>query len=139
MVPQHFVELDAIPLLPNGKIDRKALPKPLDIGATSAYAFQAPESDAEIAFAEIWQQLLGVERVSADDNFFDLGGHSLLVMRAVVAIEKRTGLRISPRRFIFEELRQLASGAGGQDGAKSQPEREAPKKGLLRRLKDAIF
>jgi amino acid adenylation domain-containing protein len=79
MVPAHIVPIDAWPRTPNGKIDRKALPKPAaEAGAQAAYV--APQNDAERKIAEIWRDLLKAERVGARDNFFDLGGHSLLIV-----------------------------------------------------------
>ncbi|MDE2269016.1 MAG: non-ribosomal peptide synthetase, partial [Betaproteobacteria bacterium] len=110
MVPQHLVPLDALPLLPNGKLDRAALPAP-QAAAPTAHTRQAarlPSTPQEQQIAAIWRELLGVERVQLTDNFFDLGGHSLLAMRAVIAIEQQLGWRIAPRRLIFESLGQLA-------------------------------
>ena len=79
MVPSHIVTVDAWPRTPNGKVDRKALPKPAaEAGAQAAYV--APQNDAEGKIAEVWRELLKVERVGARDNFFDLGGHSLLIV-----------------------------------------------------------
>ncbi|MBD0319648.1 MAG: LLM class flavin-dependent oxidoreductase, partial [Gemmatimonadetes bacterium] len=82
MVPAHFVVMAALPLTPNAKVDRKALPAP-DRAAPAAEAaeYQAPASELERAVAEIWAEVLGVERVGIRDNFFDLGGHSLLTVR----------------------------------------------------------
>ncbi len=110
MLPQHYLAIDAVPLLPNGKVAMQALPGidgAADDGRRSAFA--APGTPAEITIADIWQKLLGVERVGLADNFFDLGGHSLLAMRAVVEIEKRLGLRLGVRRLIFETLAQIAA------------------------------
>ncbi|MCE9606887.1 MAG: LLM class flavin-dependent oxidoreductase [Planctomycetia bacterium] len=82
MTPSHFVALVALPLTPNGKIDRKALPAVEVAPATVAAAsFVAPESELEVQIAALWQDLLGREQVGLDDNFFDIGGHSLLVVR----------------------------------------------------------
>lgn len=82
MTPSHFVALAKLPLTPNGKIDRKALPA-VEVAAApiAAASFVAPESDLELKIAVLWQDLLGREQVGLDDNFFDIGGHSLLVVR----------------------------------------------------------
>jgi amino acid adenylation domain-containing protein len=113
MVPQHIVLLEALPLLPNGKLDRSALPPPQTRLAPTEgpHSSRQPTTDAERRIAAIWRELLGVERVVLTDNFFDLGGHSLLAMRAVIAIEQQLGWRIAPRRLIFESLGQLARSA----------------------------
>lgn len=81
MIPAHFVTLDAFPLTPNRKIDRKALPAP-SAAAPVAEAFVAPQSDIEAQLAAIWGRILGVPKVGAKDNFFALGGHSLLAVQA---------------------------------------------------------
>jgi acyl carrier protein len=67
-------------------------------------------SDTERVIADVWRELLDVSLIEPDDNFVDLGGHSLLVMRAIAQIERRTGVRLSPRRMIFESLAELAAG-----------------------------
>ena len=72
-------------------------------------------SDAERLIAEVWSELLDVSPIKPDDNFVDLGGHSLLVMRAVARVERRTGVRLSPRQMIFESLADLARGMGKAD------------------------
>ena len=112
MLPQHVVALETVPLLPNGKVDRKGLPAPRDEARAGA-GFAAPRSDAERAIAAIWSELLGIARVSTSDNFFDLGGHSLLAMRAVTMIEANLGRSLPVRRFIFETLGQLAATPAG--------------------------
>ncbi len=110
MVPQHIVLLDALPLLPNGKLDRAALPPPQHSTAApeTLRTAKLPSTAEELRIAAIWRELLGVERVLLTDNFFDLGGHSLLAMRAVIAIEQQLGWHVAPRRLIFESLGQLA-------------------------------
>ena len=110
MVPQHVVVLDAIPLLPNGKIARASLPMPTEAALVRDASFWVPRTDAEVALAQVWERLLGIDRVSSTDNFFDLGGHSLLAMRAVSDIHKALGVRIAVRRLVFETLGQLAAG-----------------------------
>ena len=67
-----------------------------------------PRTATELLLAEVWRDLLGVASVSVHDNFFDLGGHSLLSMRALAAVEKKTGKRLNPREYIFQTLEQVA-------------------------------
>jgi amino acid adenylation domain-containing protein len=80
MVPSAFVALDEIPLTPNGKVDRKRLPKPVESTRQSLPAVD-PRNDIEERLVRIWSEVLGVHQVSVTDNFFDLGGHSLLLVR----------------------------------------------------------
>ncbi|KAF9343284.1 hypothetical protein BGX26_005984, partial [Mortierella sp. AD094] len=80
MVPSAFVRMDVFPLTNNGKIDRRALPKP-DSASFATQDYVAPQGDIEIALAEMWSELLKIERVGRHDNFFMLGGHSLLAVR----------------------------------------------------------
>ncbi|ATZ94877.1 solanimycin non-ribosomal peptide synthetase SolG [Dickeya fangzhongdai] len=88
MVPAAFVKLDQLPLTANGKLDRKALPQP-DDSSFSRRAYEAPQGDVEIAMAELWQELLGVERIGRHDNFFELGGHSLLAVQLMEHLRQR--------------------------------------------------
>ena len=80
MVPSAFVSLDVLPLTANGKIDRQGLPMPENLLSRSRGSFVSPQTDAEKIIAREWQEALQVGRVGVDDNFFDLGGHSLLVI-----------------------------------------------------------
>ncbi|WP_340622350.1 phosphopantetheine-binding protein [Xenorhabdus siamensis] len=82
MVPAAFVRLDAFPLTPNGKLDRRALPAP-DDKAFARQTYEAPQGEMEMPLAAIWRELLGIEQISRHDNFFALGGHSLLAVRMV--------------------------------------------------------
>jgi amino acid adenylation domain-containing protein len=109
MVPPAFVILDALPLTPSGKVDRRALPAPDQAQPHLEGAFIAPHTPWEVLLAEIWQEVLGVDHVGVYNNFFDLGGHSLLAMQVIARVEKRTGLRIYPRDLIFQTLGQLAA------------------------------
>jgi amino acid adenylation domain-containing protein len=108
MIPQLLVEVEAMPLTPNGKIDRKALPDPLR-GAGGAAEVIPPRTDAEERLAAIWRQVLSVEGVSVDSNFFEIGGHSLLAMQVIFHIEQVFGVRVHPRDLILNTLEQLAA------------------------------
>ncbi|WP_162949598.1 phosphopantetheine-binding protein, partial [Pseudomonas aeruginosa] len=81
MVPAQWLALERMPLSPNGKLDRKALPAPEVSVAQAGYS--APRNAVERTLAEIWQDLLGVERVGLDDNFFSLGGDSIVSIQVV--------------------------------------------------------
>ncbi|HEX8242368.1 MAG TPA: condensation domain-containing protein, partial [Longimicrobium sp.] len=94
MVPAAYVRLDALPLTPNGKVDRRALPAP-EGDAFAARAYEAPASEAERAVAEIWSELLGVERVGRGDHFFELGGHSLLAVQVGSRVRRALGAEVA--------------------------------------------
>ncbi|WP_338925843.1 amino acid adenylation domain-containing protein [Mycetohabitans endofungorum] len=100
MVPSAFVRLDAFPLTPNGKLDRRALPAP-DDDALAHQAYEAPQGELETTLAAIWAELLGVERVGRHDSFFALGGHSLLVMRLMSRVRDVLGVEFAIRT-LFE-------------------------------------
>ncbi|HGN0511932.1 TPA: amino acid adenylation domain-containing protein, partial [Pseudomonas aeruginosa] len=100
MVPSHLLFLERMPLSPNGKLDRRALPKP-DAGLMQ-HDHMAPASALEKDVAAIWGELLGVERVGLTDNFFELGGHSLLATRLVSRIRQDLGIEVS-LKSLFEQ------------------------------------
>ena len=100
MVPASLTLLEALPLTSNGKLDRKALPPPSGRSRPAA-TFVAPRTPTRDGIAEIWRDVLGVERVGADDNFFHLGGHSLLAARVVTQVRERFAIELSVRA-LFE-------------------------------------
>jgi acyl carrier protein len=100
MIPSSFTVLDAFPLTPSGKVDRRALPEP-GRGDAPGHQPVPPRTDTERALAEIWAGLLKVERVGADDHFFLLGGQSLAAMRLVLAIRARLELEV-PLRVLYD-------------------------------------
>ena len=100
MQPQHYLFLDAWPLTPNGKINRKALPH-VDIQAKRSIDFTPPSSDTEIALAAIWQQVLKLDSISIHDSFFDLGGHSLTATQVFTLTQEIYPVQL-PLREIFD-------------------------------------
>ncbi|WP_158447897.1 non-ribosomal peptide synthetase [Aquimarina longa] len=119
MVPQLWVMLDEMPLNINGKIDKKALPE-VDLSALSTETYVAPTNDVEQKVVTIWQELLGIEQIGIHDNFFDLGGHSILAMKLMVIINKEfsKAMNISylfqyPTIALFSE--QIVSGDGTEN------------------------
>ncbi|MFJ8923572.1 amino acid adenylation domain-containing protein [Streptomyces sp. NPDC102415] len=101
MVPDVYVEIDALPLTANGKVDRRALVLPEQVAEEAAPPYEAPRTPVEEAVAEVWTNMLQVERVGIHDNFFALGGDSLMAMRAVVHLRKTLGTEL-PIRVLFD-------------------------------------
>ena len=99
MIPTYFVQLERMPLTPNGKIDRKALPAPEGI-IPAAVEYAAPRTHIEAHLARIWQEVLGLERVGVYDNFFEIGGHSLRATAMVSRLHKEMQINV-PLRHIF--------------------------------------
>ncbi|WP_027084596.1 non-ribosomal peptide synthetase [Cohnella panacarvi] len=97
MIPSYFVRLDAIPVTSNGKVDRTALPDPVTLVRSDA-VYEPPANEIEAELVEIWKQLLELDTVGVNDNFFEIGGHSLLAVKMDIEMEQR-GLLISPEDF----------------------------------------
>ncbi|WP_158557064.1 non-ribosomal peptide synthetase [Mucilaginibacter conchicola] len=110
MVPDDYMLLDVIPSTPNGKIDRKALPKPDYSQISREGDYVAPRTSNEKLVAGIWEELMGLEQVSIFDNFFQLGGRSLVAVKIMARLEKETGKRL-PLATLFEysTVEKLAS------------------------------
>ncbi len=111
MIPSAFVFLDAIPVTPNGKVDRRALPEP-DFSFVSDTTDDGPRTEAEHMLVRIWSELLKLERIGVNDNFFHLGGDSILSIQ-VVARAKQSGLSLTPRQ-IFEHPTIAALARAGE-------------------------
>ncbi|MEP7247500.1 MAG: amino acid adenylation domain-containing protein, partial [Gammaproteobacteria bacterium] len=108
MVPSAIVFLERLPLSPNGKLDRRALPTP-EPGAFSLRQYEAPHGEVEEGIARIWQELLRLDRIGRQDNFFELGGHSLHAMKLIAKIEQRFAARLSAIAvFQHPTVRQMA-------------------------------
>ncbi|ARL89915.1 non-ribosomal peptide synthetase [Burkholderia pseudomallei] len=131
MVPSAYVRLDAWPLTPNGKLDRRALPAPAD----DAYAraeYEAPRGAKEEALAAIWRELLHVERVSRHDNFFELGGHSLLAVQLVSRLRQALSVEVALGTvFDAPVLSALASRLDDNTAAVLPPIPLAPRDGRI--------
>ncbi|WP_438392379.1 amino acid adenylation domain-containing protein [Caballeronia sp. DA-9] len=112
MVPGLLVRLDVMPLTPNGKIDRKALPT---VDAITR-EYEAPQEGGETLLADIWKEVLGVERVSRHDNFFELGGDSILVLK-LVANAARRDMRVQPRQVFEHQTLALLTTAIAHENA----------------------
>src|ERR687896_1563261 len=118
MVPSAFVVLEALPLTPNGKVDRKALPAPEWGGAEGAY--EAPGTPTEELLAGIWAEVLRVERVGRQDNFFALGGDSILSLQ-IISRARQAGLQLTPRQlFQHQSIAELAVVAGVGPGLEAE-------------------
>ncbi|WP_151484725.1 non-ribosomal peptide synthetase [Streptomyces albicerus] len=122
MVPSAFVVLDRLPLAPNGKLDRAALPEPEYTGA----AYRAPRTAREETLAALFAEVLGVDRVGIDDGFFELGGHSLLATRLISRARAELGIEI-PIRKIFDLSTVTALAAWSEESA-------APRRPGLRKM-----
>ncbi len=116
MLPSGWVMLEHFPLNANGKVDRQALPEPDQADHQTQYV--APQSELEAQLCEIWQQLLGVERVGVTDNFFNLGGHSLLLIKLLAMLKAKFKMTLNVK-LIFElsDVRSLAAHIAVIDGA----------------------
>lgn len=127
MVPSQIVALDRMPLTPNGKIDRNALPHPKMQQADGPA--EAAENDTEATIYQVWRDALGLDTFSVNSNFFDLGGHSLLVVQVQRDLKERLGRAISITDvFRYPTVRKLAEFLGGD----AQPEKSAANRGAAR-------
>ncbi|MGC4060228.1 MAG: amino acid adenylation domain-containing protein [Aquabacterium sp.] len=130
MVPSVIMVLAALPLNPNGKVDRKALPEP-ELGNEAGYV--APQGEVEQALAAVWQEVLGIAQVGRQDNFFELGGDSILSLQ-IVARSRRAGYKLSPKQLFEHQsiaaLAPVAEVLAGADAAQSRQARvEQPVQG----------
>ena len=108
MIPAYFVQLDQMPLTPNGKLNRQLLPAPVN-KRDRGIEYVPPRTSAEIQLTAIWQDVLGLEQVGIRDNFFDIGGHSLRATALLAKIQKQMHVQIPLRDvFLFPTIEQLA-------------------------------
>src|SRR5439155_934302 len=114
MVPRRFVELGSLPRREDGSVDRgrlAAVPRATDADTVE------PRTDPERLVAAVWRDALGATTVGVHDNFFDLGGHSLLCLQVVAQLERRTGRRLGPRLLLLNTLEQVAAHLGAAASA----------------------
>jgi amino acid adenylation domain-containing protein len=125
MIPSIFVEMESMPVNNSLKVDRKALPEP-DFSSVSKAGFEAPETPGEKLLAEVWSELLGVEKVSRHDDFFELGGHSLAAVQMMARIKAETGVKL-PLTALFQHstVQKLAVRLNGFHHKKKQDEHHA--------------
>ena len=120
MIPSAFVFLDALPMTPNGKVDRNALPAPDSRRPASGSPYVAPRDAVEQVVAGIWAEALGLDQVGVFDDFFALGGHSLLSTRIVARIKEAFAVEVPLHRIFSDPTVAALSAAlrqgGGPDG-----------------------
>ncbi|MGA2649068.1 MAG: amino acid adenylation domain-containing protein [Terracidiphilus sp.] len=124
MVPAAYVRLDALPLTPNGKLDRKALPAP-EAGAYSTRSYEPPRSEIETKLAAIWAETLNLEHIGKRDNYFDLGGNSLLIVKLLSRVEHSLGIRVPVATLFQHSTLQAFS-----DAVAKRIETTAPQSGV---------
>jgi len=125
MAPSAYVVLDGIPLTPNGKVDRRALPAPDEARSELAGEYVGPRTELEAEVAGIWAEVLKVERVGIDDNFFELGGHSLLVTQVISRLRKSLQVEL-PLRALFESPTVAALAEGIEAARQANEVLQAP-------------
>ncbi len=109
MIPSEYIFLKEIPLTPSGKTDKKSLPEPEYIRANESADYEEPADELELQLVKIWEKVIGVKPVGVNDNFFEIGGHSLLALRVFGYIEKLTGKKLAlSTLFNYPTVRQIA-------------------------------
>ena len=138
MVPSAFVLLPALPVTPSGKVDRRALPHPKDLVQESSAAYEAPQTELECIIANIWKEVLYTNKVGLYDNFFDLGGYSLLLIRVHHELQKSFNREIALiDLFTYPTISSLAQSlsqkADGQIGLDDVQNRTKMRKDAAKR------
>lgn len=134
MIPQYFIQLRELPLTPNNKVDKKALPKPQTLENSTLLGGEDLVTDTEKALAAIWSDLLHPERpIGRADNFFDVGGHSLLALEAIRQIQAKLGKRLEMRSLIINKLSAIAASLDAHDEAREAGNEPTPLGAQMRR------
>ena len=134
LVPAAFIGVESIPTLEDGSVDRSALPDPFGSGED----YVAPATEMQRLIAEVWSEVLGIEKVSLHDNFFDIGGHSLLAVRVVTRLDKKIGVRLNQAVMVLQTLEQIAAECEKRVGPRSDTPVAAPASSLGRKLFNSI-
>ncbi len=135
LVPRNFVEVPSIPRDARGRVDRTRLQDPF----APRDDHVPPRTPSEELVAEVWRSLLGLDRVSVHDNFLDVGGHSLVGIRALLQIERRTGVRLHPNILTLQTLEQIAAELDrATDAGPPSPEPEGTSRGIASRILSAV-
>lgn len=122
MVPATFTKLEKVPLTTNGKIDYRALPSPEENKLAANANFVPPSTPEERILCEIWQKVIGVDQVGIHDNFFALGGDSIMIIQAV-SLAKRSNLHLTPGQFFqYQTVSELVKIMGSTSQVKAQQE-----------------
>ncbi len=109
MIPSEYVFLKEIPLTPSGKTDKKSLPAPESVRSDDNNNYEEPKDELELQLVKIWEKVLGIKPIGVNDNFFDIGGHSLLALRVFGYTEKLTGKKLAlSTLFNYPTIRQIA-------------------------------
>ncbi len=134
-VPQQFVEIDDLPLTPTGGINYADLPNPF----AEDDDYVAPRTETEKQIATIWRGVLGIERVSVHDNFFDIGGHSLLGIRVITRVNKQLGIRLNQAIMVLQTLEQIARECDTAATRVTDGEETSKPQSLLSSVKAAVI
>jgi amino acid adenylation domain-containing protein len=102
MLPSAFVRLTQLPLTPNGKVDRRALPEPQDRQSRVGRGYEAPRGEVEVAIAQLWRGLLKMEQIGRHDDFFAIGGHSLMGVQLLTRLHKTFGVKVGIRQLFAQ-------------------------------------
>jgi acyl carrier protein len=138
MIPSAFVLVDGIPLTPSGKVNAAKLVQ-LEVPHTErSNAWDEPTTDMEKTLVTIWKEALGLDQISVHDNFFEIGGHSLLSIQVITRLENRIGLRVNPREFIYQTLGQLAASIERQRMDSEKNRQPIKKKGFWNAIKQKM-
>lgn len=133
MIPAHLIEMETLPLNPNGKVDRHALPKPSTTRQTHAATLVAPRNAIEEQVSTLWCEVLEVNSVSVHDNFFDLGGDSLLLMQLHSGMEKQFGMQLPVVSLFTHTTVTAMAQLVTSDSAETTPQQSLTSRAALRR------